>query len=96
MEEKEVEQSSHAEVLKVFAILNLIISFGIAIFIWVKLSTIEVIGEYSYTLQDFKRTTETNGYAIAGGFAIIYGAIILYFALMTIVDIYNKVDNKNS
>lgn len=91
----EVEPSSHADILKIFAIFNLILSIGVAIFIWVKLSTIEVIGEYSYTLQDFKRTTETNGYAIAGGFAIIYGGIILYFALMTIVDIYYKVENNS-
>ena len=85
---------SNAEVLKVLAILSLILSIVAAIVIWVKFSTIEVIGEYSYTLNDFKRTTETNGVAIAGGFATIYGGIVLYFALATIVDIFNKVDKK--
>lgn len=85
---------SNADVLKVFAIINLILSVAVAIFVWAKFSTIEVIGEYSYTLQEFRKTTETNGYAIAGGFGIIYGGLVLFFTLMTIVDIFNRVNKE--
>lgn len=86
-------KTTSASILNILAAIYLLLAIAGAIFVWVKFSTIEVIGEYSYILERYTTTTQTNWYAIIGGFGVIFSGVLVFFTLTTIVDIYDKLDN---
>ncbi len=86
-------EKCNADILNVFANINLIISIIVAIFIWIRFSVIEKIGEYNFIKGEYAKTAEINWCAILGGIGIIFSGLTLYFTLKTIIDIFDKVDN---
>lgn len=83
---------TRANTLSMLAKINLVISFISSIVVWIAFSTVEIMGDYDYILKKYETTTVTNWYAIFGGIGIIFMGILIYYTLMTIVDIFEKVD----
>lgn len=73
---------TNADILQIFAYINIIIAIIGAIFVWVKFSFITVNGK-----------DVINWFGILGGVGIIISGLTLFFLLRTIVDIFYEIDN---
>lgn len=94
-EQGEIFVKNNAYWLKIFAIVNIVLSIIASIIIFVNYSTIDVIKEYDYISGTYTETV-INWIGIIGGIAVLIMGFTIYFTLRTIVDIHNMTEEINN